>query len=546
MTPIKDATVASGNVAAIDGIPGYRAKRLLDRGGMGDVYLAEDENLQRQVAIKVILPDLCNDPEYKKRFTREAVTVAAFHHPNIVTVYASGWLGDKQFIVMEYIGGGTLDRRMESSRLTEEEAAETAGRMADALAYAHEREVIHRDFKPRNVLLRENGTPVLSDFGIAKSQMSQVTEKTQAGVVIGNLRYMAPEQALGHALSDRVDIYSFGLVLYEMLDGDLPESHPVRTKQDERALVKSVGAEFAGLIGQCLHEDPRERPSAMECRDWLEAHVRRPPPRPFWRRMSLVIIAGILVAAGLGLFALRQGILRTHPAAESKPDMMLSIVRLPPSSRIYVDGNLVATPSAHVSAGTHELAAVAAGYYGEVRRISVSGPDPSPASFTLDATALPSLDEEERFLKLADAPSITENQVASVQERTLNTVLRAKLLRQAGQAPELDELGRQVQTLLRLGDTRAAVASVLIDSVQSGQVSSSQVTQPLLAASQAGDAMASLLVAVAYRERINTADSSVSAADPIFRNYCRYMGLAAAQGWSEVASEHWRLDHCTN
>jgi hypothetical protein len=128
----------------------------------------------------------------------------------------------------------------------------------------------------------------------------------------------------------------------------------------------------------------------------------------------------------------------------------------------------------------------------------------------------------------------------------LNTVLRAKLLRQAGQTPELDELGRQVEILLRLGDTRAAVASVLIDSVQSGHVSSSQVTQPLLAASQAGDAMASLLVAVAYRERLNAEDSSVSDADPIFRNYCNYMGLAVAQGWAEVAREHWRLDHCTN
>jgi serine/threonine protein kinase len=474
------------------------------------------------------------------------VTVAAFQHPNIVTVYASGWLGDKQFIIMEYIGGGTLDRRMESSRLTEGEVAEIAGRMADALAYAHEREVIHRDFKPRNVLLRENGTPVLSDFGIAKSEVSQATEKTQAGVVIGNLRYMAPEQALGHALSDRVDIYSFGLVLYEMLDGDLPESHPVRTKQDERALVKSVGSEFAGLIGRCLHQDPRQRPSAMECRDWLEAHVRSAAPRPSWRRVSLAIFAGVLVATGLGLLAVRQGILPNHPAAESKPDMTLAITRLPLSSKIYVDGNLVATASVHVSAGTHELVAVAPGYYGEVRRISIPSSDPSPASFTLDATALPSLDEEERFLKLADAPSISDSQVASVRERTLNTVLRAKHLRQAGRTPEFDELGRQVETLLRLGDTRAAVAAVLIDSVQSGQVSSSQVTQPLLAASEAGDAMASLLVAVAYRERINASDSSVSAADPMFRNYCSYLGLAAAQGWSEVAREHWRLDQCTN
>src|SRR5271168_509638 len=129
-----EATVA--RTAAIEGIQGYRVQSFIDRGGMGDVYLALDENLQRRVAIKVIHPEFTNDPEYKKRFTREAHTVAAFQHKNIVTVYSSGWLGDKQFIVMEYIGGGTLDRRMESSRLTEGEAAEIAYRMADALAYA--------------------------------------------------------------------------------------------------------------------------------------------------------------------------------------------------------------------------------------------------------------------------------------------------------------------------------------------------------------------------------------------------------------------------
>jgi serine/threonine-protein kinase len=126
----------------VDGIAGYRVERLLDHGGMGGVYLAEDENLERLVAIKVINADQADNPEFKKRFTTEALIVASFQHPNIVTVYASGWLGEQPYFVMEYVSGGTLDLRMETERLIEPVAYRVAYQMADALAYSHERGVI--------------------------------------------------------------------------------------------------------------------------------------------------------------------------------------------------------------------------------------------------------------------------------------------------------------------------------------------------------------------------------------------------------------------
>jgi predicted Ser/Thr protein kinase len=535
---------------SLDGIPGYRVERLIASGGMGDVYLAEDENLRRLVAIKRIHPERSNDPDYKQRFTREALTVAGFRHDNIVMVYASGWVDEKQFIVMEYIDGGTLFEKMNSPQaLTGADAAEISYRMADALAYAHERNVIHRDFKPSNVLLRQNGSPVLSDFGVAKSEVTRLDAtqrgETAVGVVIGNLRYMAPEQALGQVLSNRVDIYSFGLVLHEMLTGELPADHPVRTKQDKRAIVRSVGPAFADLINRCLQAEPTDRPSAAECRDWLEPLAAKPASKPRWRG-AVAVAAGILVASS-GFFALRSGFFSRHSQAGMTPggSSALTVARMPSDTQVFVDGAPDASATLSLSPGLHELVAVAPGYYGEIRRLTVSGSRPESTSFALDSAVLPEIEELERFLKLADAPTLSEADLSGVTERTLHTVLRAKLLRQGTKAAELGELSRDVETLRRFGDARAAVAALLIGSIQAGRISRSQVSQSLLAASKAGDAMASLFVAIAYRDSIPNPEN-ISPSDPRFQDYCRYMTAAAAQGWSDVADQYARRDHCAN
>lgn len=282
----------------VDGIPGYRISRLLDQGGMGGVYLAEDETLKRLVAIKVINPELTENTEFKQRFTTEALIIAGFQHANIVTIFASGWLGPKQYFVMEYVSGGTLKQRLDLGRLPPHEAYRIAQQMADALAYSHQREVIHRDFKPNNVLLRENGTPVLSDFGIAKSVVIDGA-KTAIGVVVGSALYMAPEQALGAEISSRVDIYSFGLVLHQMLAGELPNRHPIRSRDDARHLARSlrtVDPACVELIARCLRAAPGERPTAVECRDVLASLTRRAVARRASRRVPLLTAAAVLVA----------------------------------------------------------------------------------------------------------------------------------------------------------------------------------------------------------------------------------------------------------
>jgi len=328
----------------VDGIPGYRISRLLDQGGMGGVYLAEDETLKRLVAIKVINPDLTENTEFKQRFTTEALIIAGFQHANIVTIFASGWLGPKQYFVMEYVSGGTLKQRLDAGRLPPHEAYRIAQQMADALAYSHHREVIHRDFKPNNVLLRENGIPVLSDFGIAKSVVIDGA-KTAIGVVVGSALYMAPEQALGAEISNRVDIYSFGLVLHQMLAGELPSRHPIRSKDDARHLARSlrtVDPACIDLIARCLRASPEERPTAVECRDVLASLTRRALPRQAVRRVPLFAAAAVLVAVVAAAAVWRLGYLGTR-SAPAQPVVVAAAT--PPA----ITSPAVASPAAAVT-----------------------------------------------------------------------------------------------------------------------------------------------------------------------------------------------------
>jgi hypothetical protein len=565
-----DTSTSLRATTGIEAIAGYRIKKLLDQGGMGGVYLAEDENLERLVAIKVINPELSDHPEAKRRFTREALIVAAFQHANIVTVYASGWLDEKQYIVMEYVSGGTLGQRMSAEKLTVEAAGRIAYQMADALAYSHERSVIHRDFKPNNILLRDDRTAVLSDFGVAKAVGTRGSE-TAIGMVIGSHGYMAPEQALGRAISDRVDIYSFGLVLHEMLAGELPARHPTRTVEDKRTLARAVPSAYADLIVRCLQAEPEDRPSALECREWLQSAANKSAPvRLGWKKL-LAVAAGLAAVLALGIVVLRMGMFSHGADAQAPPTdndaaastavgagtssqpravsasgtrMTLTVERHPPAAKILVDGSELAGPSIELSAGRHEVIAIAPGFYGDIRRLAPSSSQAIPISISLVPTALPTAAEEQKFLKLADAPTVTLADVQSISEQTLHTALQMKLLRQSGHAIKLEELARRAQRLQRFGDARAAVTEFLVDGMRAGQLSRSAATQPLIAASDSGDAMASLFFAMSYRDAMAGSTATVSASQPQFRSYCQRMGLAATQGWTDVATEYRRRDHC--
>ena len=200
-------------------ISGYRIVRTLGRGGMATVYLAEQKSVQREVALKVMSTTLLGDEQFGERFLREARIAARLRHPNVVHVYDVGVSGESHYISMEYLSGGAVMGRAGTPRPVGFALA-VISQIASALDYAGARGIVHRDIKPDNILLREDGTPVLTDFGIAHAADS--ARMTRTGAVIGTPYYMSPEQARGQALDGRADIYSLGIVLYELLLGHVP------------------------------------------------------------------------------------------------------------------------------------------------------------------------------------------------------------------------------------------------------------------------------------------------------------------------------------
>ena len=199
----------------------YELRTEIGHGGMADVYLARDQLLNRRVAVKVLSPTFAADPAFVERFRREAQAAASLNHPNIVAVYDWGQEDDTSFIVMEYVNGRTLrDVLHRYSTLPPMEAARIAADIADALEFAHRNGVVHRDVKPGNVLITPEGGVKVTDFGIARAESSDTL--TKAGAVLGTATYFSPEQAQGLALDGRSDVYSLGVVLYEMLTGVAP------------------------------------------------------------------------------------------------------------------------------------------------------------------------------------------------------------------------------------------------------------------------------------------------------------------------------------
>jgi serine/threonine-protein kinase len=196
----------------------------IGRGAMGVVYDAVDPMLERVVAIKTI--NMALDPgemgNYEKRFTIEARAAGGLNHPNIVTIYDIGRSGDLAYMAMEFLEGRELKDLMDANELSADRALDIAAQVADGLAYAHEHDVVHRDIKPANIMILRDGRVKITDFGIAHMRTADV--RTQTGVVLGSPRYISPEQVLGKRGDARADIFSLGVIIYEMVTGQAPFS----------------------------------------------------------------------------------------------------------------------------------------------------------------------------------------------------------------------------------------------------------------------------------------------------------------------------------
>ncbi len=210
----------------------YRLLRPLARGGMAEVWEAHDEILDRAVAAKILYPHLAADPGFVTRFRREAVAAARLNHPSIVAVYDTGVdhsdRGQRAYIIMELVPGRTLRAVMSKGDLRIEDAVDIAAQSADALAYAHQQGFVHRDVKPANVMVQPDGRVKVADFGIAKAIQTDPDHEdlTQAGAILGTAKYLSPEQVDGVGVDARSDIYSLGVVLYEMVCGRPPFTGP--------------------------------------------------------------------------------------------------------------------------------------------------------------------------------------------------------------------------------------------------------------------------------------------------------------------------------
>lgn len=264
-------------------IPGYEIERELGDGAMAVVYLAIQRSLERKVALKVMASALAADPSFCERFLREGKTLARLSHPHTVTIHDIGNVGSHYYMAMEYLPNGTLKERI-AAGLSAEQGQQYLRQIASALGYAHAQGLVHRDVKPANILFRADGAAVLSDFGIAKS-LEDRTQFTQAGFAVGTPSYMSPEQARGQQVDGRADLYALGVVLYEILTGELPY---VGTDSLSTALahltqplpeLPIAQGRYQPILSRLLAKDPAERfADAAELIEALDELAASPAP----------------------------------------------------------------------------------------------------------------------------------------------------------------------------------------------------------------------------------------------------------------------------
>ncbi|HJZ92804.1 MAG TPA: serine/threonine-protein kinase, partial [Gemmataceae bacterium] len=307
--PLDSLQVESPVSGAIPGdfpvLPGYEIVDEVGRGGMGVVYRARQTSLDRWVAIKMIHAAAAGDPAARSRFRTEAEAVARLQHPNVIQIFEVGEYDGRPFLALEFLPGGSLHSGADSNVRPEREAAQLVEVVARAVHHAHQHGILHRDMKPANVLLTSDGTPKVTDFGLAK-MVDRNGSLTQTEAVIGTPSYMAPEQAAGDAKRTGItaDVYSLGALLYELLTGQAPfrglsplnTLEQVRTREPAppRRLRNGVSPDLETICLRCLEKQPEGRyPTADALADdlarFLSGEPIRARPVPVWRRFGRAV-----------------------------------------------------------------------------------------------------------------------------------------------------------------------------------------------------------------------------------------------------------------
>jgi eukaryotic-like serine/threonine-protein kinase len=347
----------------------YRILSLVGAGGMGEVYRARDSRLRRDVAIKVLPPEEAADSELLKRLQREARAISQLNHPNIVAVYDVGSEDGVDYIVMELLEGETLGKSLATGKLSARKALEYATQIARGLAAAHEKGIVHRDLKPENIFITRDGRVKILDFGLAHQVRSDndlthlSTKLTTPGTTLGTVAYMSPEQTRGLALDPRSDIFSFGVVVFEMLSGRLPFQAETAFETmtailntdapDLRDLVPNLPPVLYRIVARCLAKSPDSRFQTANdlvfdletCAEITWAASGMPPalPLPAYRRYAPV--AAIVAAVALAVVALAWWKPWVTPAADPSFRRLTFRPSLIPSARFTPDGDTVAYSS---------------------------------------------------------------------------------------------------------------------------------------------------------------------------------------------------------
>ncbi len=339
----------------------YRVLSRLGQGGMGAVFLADDTRLGRRAALKLLSPEVAADPDRMHRFVQEAKLASLLTHPNVATIYEIGQEKELWFLAMEYVEGEPLSERIRKGPMKVPEILEVAIQTADALDDAHSKGIIHRDIKPANLMLTPRGHVKVLDFGLAKLERGPEKEETQvmtsAGIVLGTVAYMSPEQALGSDMDQRTDIFSLGVVLYEMATGRLPFSGSTASETMARILQSQPDAiarfnyevpeELNRVVRKCLEKDRQRRyQSARELLVDLRNLERDsgsdlPAVVPERRRISAVIVDDEELARSLLHEYLQStpdieivaecanGFEAVKAISEHKPDLVFLDVQMP-------------------------------------------------------------------------------------------------------------------------------------------------------------------------------------------------------------------------